>query len=172
MRAISKILVWVVVALALGAMAAVGIDLYNDAIYVTSSAPTGKTSGGPGTVVDLRPTTVDSLGTHGNVFRSALVLINVGVFADSTNSGKYTFTLEESDDDYDYTEASGSDMIGSLPTLVDSADGSQTYPIQYTGVSRYIRPNWTVEGEPDSNVVACPFSILILKLEPKYRPAR
>jgi hypothetical protein len=55
--------------------------------------------------------------------------------------------------------------------LTDSADGSQVYQVQVIRNKRYVRPAWTVVGA-SSDTTACPFTILFVKIDPKYRPAQ
>lgn len=173
-----KVLRWFIpVGLALALVGvAVGSDIYHDSTIGRSSAPTGKTSGGPGTSFNMRPvSTFDTTGvelTAGNVFNSALFIFDIGVFADSSNSGKWTFSIEDSANDTTYASVSEDLLSGTCPTLVDSADGAQAYTVLYRGYAQYVRPNWTVTAAPESAAVACPFSILVMRLDPLYSPVR
>ena len=107
-----------------------------------------------------------------NPYKSVMFLITVGVFADSSHSGKYTFSFQDSSTTGGYTTAAAPHLVGTCPILVDSADGSQVYSVQYLRHKRWIRPKWIVTGGPAGVNVDAPFSIVAIKNDPKYTPVR
>ena len=120
------------------------------------------TLSGYGDVVDLG----DS-----NPYRSVIFYIAVGVFPDSSHSGKFTFAFQDSSLGVAFGAVSASNLIGTTPILVDSADGSQVYSVEYLRQKRWVRPKWTVLGGPTVNTAA-PFNIVAVKQNPKYSPVR
>ena len=120
------------------------------------------TLSGYGDVVDLG----DS-----NPYRSVIFYISVGVFPDSSHSGKFTFAFQDSSLGGTYGTVSASNLIGTIPILVDSADGSQVYSVEYLRHKRWVRPMWTVLGGPKVNEAA-PFNVVAVKQNPKYSPVR
>jgi len=79
------------------------------------------------------------------------VLFAVTVGAINGSSGDAAVTLEESDDDSNWSAVSDDEIIGSEPEAL-SADTA--YQFGYIGGSRYVRAVFALGGETDVDVAA------------------
>ncbi|MGW0821831.1 hypothetical protein [Streptomyces sp. NPDC002845] len=130
-------------------------SLYNTALAVPTIAPAAERT------ATVTGTTVDRMTDEGG-FRSAMVVVNVGVVTDGT----HTVVVEDSPDDSNWTPVTDEFLQGSEPAIT-SANDAQSYDIGYTGHQRYLRAVVNVTGSP---VTGGFYDAVILLGWPRHMP--
>lgn len=110
-------------------------SVYNSTLHVPTLAPAVVAATAEGTTVDRAASLAN--------FRSAALVVQVGVVTDGT----HVFTLEESADDSDWTAVAAAQLQGSAIS-VTSANDERVFELGYTGSARYLRGVVTVSGAP------------------------
>lgn len=114
------------------------LDLVNDVGVLASLPPGARTAAANGSGVDLAG------------YDGAAVVVSSGTVTDGT---LYTFEVQESDNNSDFTAVADADLIGSEPTFTASEDNT-VKKVGYKGVKRYIRAALvTVTGSPSTGGV-------------------
>jgi hypothetical protein len=78
------------------------------------------------------------------------VLIAISAGAITGGNGDSSITLEESDDDSNWTDVADEDIIGTEPTL----DPNTAYQFGYSGGARYVRAVFDLGTETDAAICA------------------
>lgn len=95
---------------------------------------------------------------------SAIFLLHIGTWTD----GDHTFTLEESDDDSNWSTISSDDLIGTSFALLEDGTRDDTVEhVGYKGFARYIRASVTTANSTTGAV----FGISIVQDYPRYSGA-
>lgn len=115
-------------------------SLYNTAISKQTLMPAARTATATGTTVDLM--------TDEGGFRSAMVLVSVGVVTDAT----HTVEVQDSPDNSTWTAVADEFLQGTEPAITSSND-ERVHEIGYTGHKRYLRVVVTVSGTPTTGGV-------------------
>lgn len=108
---------------------------YNSTLHATTLLPAAVTATAQGTTVDRAASLAN--------FRSAALVVHVGTVTDGT----HVFTLQESDNDSDWTTVAAANLQGSAIS-VTSANDERVFELGYTGSARYLRGVVTVSGSP------------------------
>jgi hypothetical protein len=111
--------------------------------------------------VPVNGTGVDLAG-----YDSALVIIEAGAVG-GTSSPSFTFQVQESDNNTDFTAVADADLDGTEPVIA-AANDDQIHVIGYKGIKRYIRVSITAKVGTDP---ALPCSATVLRGRPRVRPA-
>lgn len=122
------------------------IDLKNNLEVVNTIAPATRNSNVTGDSVDLQ-------GFHG-----AMIEAIVGTVTDGTHS----LTIEESDDNSNWSEVAATDLDGSFADL----ESETNQAVGYLGNKRYIRVNATSSG-----TTGAAFAVVVVKGHPRKAPA-
>ena len=112
-----------------------------------SLAPAARTSSANGSGVDLAN------------FASATVAFVVGTITDGT----HTPSIEESDNNSDFTAVAAADLIGSLAALASNTNQR----VGYRGSKRYIRAVSTIAGSPATGGV---YAAVVLRGDGRKQP--
>ncbi|MCG5220272.1 Bbp16 family capsid cement protein [Streptosporangium soli] len=129
------------------------LDNVNDLSIATSLAPAARTATANGTGVDLAG------------YNAATVVIASGTITDGT---LYTFQVEESDDNSNFTAVADADLIGTEPALA-AADDNVVREVGYKGIKRYVRVAITgATGSPSTGGV---FAAFVVRGKPRKFPA-
>lgn len=111
-------------------------SLYNSTLVRTSLLPSARTATANGTSVDRSTPELSN-------FRTAMLIVHAGTVTDGTHD----ITLEESDNNSDWTAVADADLQGSAIS-VTSANDEAVYELGYLGHARYLRAVATVSGSP------------------------
>lgn len=114
---------------------------YNSTLVRSTIEPAAHTASVNGTAVDSAEPELSN-------FRSAMLVVSVGVVTDGT----HVFTLEESDDNATWDAVAAEYLQGSAIS-VSSANDQAVYELGYTGHARYLRAVATVSGSPTTGGV-------------------
>lgn len=125
-------------------------DLYNN-LLAHESLPTA-----------LRTTTLEGTSVDRANFDGVMAVLVVGTITD----GSHAITLEESDDDEDWSTVAAGDLQGELPTLTSASDAG-VVEVGYLGTGRYVRVVSTVSGGPSTGGV---YGALVLGGHPFVAP--
>lgn len=126
-------------------------DLDKQISVVTTIAPAAAaTATATGTSVDLAG------------YRTAAVVLHTGVFTDGT----FTPTVEESDNNSDWTTVAAGDLSGAFPAITTANDAT-IYEVGYLGAKRYLR---LVMTETAASTGAL-FSAVVVRGNPVTAPA-
>lgn len=124
-------------------------DQYSLVDHAISLAPATYTATTNGTGVDLQG------------FHAATVLVTTGTITDGTHA----ISLEESDDNTNWSAVASGDILGTLPSI-GAANDNATYRFGYIGTKRYIRVVSTVSGATSGGV----YSAVVLRGRPENAP--
>lgn len=104
--------------------------IYHNTFARAAISPVAHTTG------TILGTTVDRSDPPGgyNSTTNAMFVIHCGVITDGT----HTVTVEESDNDSDWTTVTGTSLLGSPPEIV-AANDQKVFEVGYVGAARYIR---------------------------------
>lgn len=83
---------------------------------------------------------------------SATVVVSIGAITGSVNATT-ALTLEESDDNSNWSDVADADILGEEPTGT-GITANTAYQFGYIGDARYIRATWTKGGETNAAVAA------------------
>lgn len=109
---------------------------YGNATYVSSLPPAAaRTASADGASVDR----MQGL----NAYRSAMLVVHVGVITDGTHA----FKIQVSDDNSSWSDAPAEHLQGSAISATSASDET-VYTRGYTGAARYMRAVATVTGSP------------------------
>lgn len=107
--------------------------------------------------------TSDATGSSSDVseYHGASILLNVESYTDGTHD----FTIQESDDDSNWSDVATSDLEGSLPSVTESADEGE-HRVGYTGNAQYLRVTTSVSG----TTTGAEYGVYVLKAYPTQFP--
>jgi len=129
-------------------------DMKHNISAVQVFAPAAVTSTANGTTVDLAG------------FNACTFVFDIGVGTD----GGFAFSIEESDNDSDWTTVDAGDLIGTAPDITAAASPAEDETIAtvgYVGSKRYVRAAVTVTGSPSTGMV---FGVQAIKGHPLNAP--
>ena len=112
-------------------------DLTNNVLVAESIRPQTASDAVNGETVDLQG------------FDAVAIAVSVGAITGS--SGDASVTLEESDNDSNWTDVDDADILGSEPTALAA---NTAYQFGYRGDARYIRAVFALGGETDVAICA------------------
>lgn len=109
-----------------------------------SLKPAARTASANGTGVDVRG------------FNNVKVYFDLGTWTDGTHA----WTIEESDNNSDYTAVAAGNLDGSLPSVTSGSNDDTVAVVGLTGkVKRYVRAVCTITGSPATGAVAGAFVV-------------
>ncbi len=111
-------------------------DLYDKTYIRSTIVPATYSSTETGTTVDVSE-------------KGGVDDVVVAIFSGTVTDGTHTISIEESDNDSDWTEVDSANIRGTIPILTNAAADDDT--VQYVGVvttMRYLRVVSTVSGSP------------------------
>lgn len=127
-------------------------DLFNNVQVKPSLTNAARTATATGTAIDRT--------SNGSNFHSAMVVVHTGTITDGT----HTITVEESDDNTNWTTATA--LQGPAPAVA-AADDDKIFEIGYLGDKRYIRVKTTVSGSPSTGGI---YDGLVVLGDPRNAP--
>lgn len=104
-------------------------DLHSNILAIAAHAPAVVSATASGASADLQG------------FKSAAIVVNTGAIA---GAGDFAASVEESDNDSDWTAVVAADLLGAA--LPDTLAAASVYQIGYRGTKRYIRVPLTKAG--------------------------
>jgi len=136
-------------------------DLYNKVEAVSVLDPIAITATAVHTDIDLQG------------FNSACLLVQTGLDAGTglSDSHKFVFTMDHSDDGTTYTAVATADMLdltvtsGVVLTIDAATEDNTLYKLGYVGGKRYLQLTYTITG-----TVTMPIGIIVLKGDPENAP--
>lgn len=126
-------------------------DIKNNLDGVSSIDPASVTATTNGSGVDLRD------------FDGAMVMFQVGIVGTGLGNETYTPSVEESDDNSNFSAVASSDLEGSLANMT----ANSVQRVGYTGAKRYVRAVLTLGGATPSISA----SALVIRGLPHHAPA-
>lgn len=98
-------------------------DLKNNVAVDQSLAPAARTAAANGSTSDLRG------------FRGATAILSLGLWT----NGTFLVSLEESDNDSDWSAVASADLLGAFVTVSDATNDNGNQRVGYIGIKRYLR---------------------------------